>query len=497
MALPYDGWSVAAIAGALLCFVAASRKTIPTHVRLALIVLAALLIRVDPAWQISLHLWDESVHALVAKHLVSHPLTPTLYDHPVLPMPLDDWTEAEIWLHKPPLALWLMAGSLATWGTHALALRVPSLLLSTLGVLVTYAIGRRVFDVRIGLLAASFQAVNGLLVALSSGRRVADHVDTAVACVQLGILAIVAGTDDRRAARGAWLAGIAMGLGVLAKSLPALIVAAVAGAAWVAAFGPRRAMALLARFAFAALLVCGPWIAYARLAFPGVAERADAYTLRHITTVVENHGGPAWSYLQSMPHFFGELVYVPVVWFLVAAARHQSTPWQRAIAIWMVVPYVVFSIMATKLAGFIAIAAPAVFLAEAAAWIHWRDGMPAVRGRFMRRAGWTALALVAILPARYLLERTGAFERRDRHAPATRQLMELDQTLGLTTAVIFNVPRPFELMFYSRYVAYDRMPRPEDVAKLRARAIPIVIYQPFGTTVTPPADWNARVLEGR
>ena len=201
------------------------------------------------------------MHAVVATHMVTNPLTPTLYTQPIVPPPIESWTESGVWLHKPPLTFWLIAVSLATFGTHAIALRLPSLLLSTMAVVVTFLIGRRVFDARIGLLAAAFQAVNGLLVAHSSGRRVADHVDTVLlTCVELGVLAIVTGLDDRRAVRSAWLAGVALGLGILTKSFPALIVAAVAAAAWQEAFGFRRAAGLLSRLLTAAALVCGPWL---------------------------------------------------------------------------------------------------------------------------------------------------------------------------------------------------------------------------------------------
>jgi hypothetical protein len=59
------------------------------------------------------------------------------------------------------------------------------------------------------------------------------------------------------------------------------------------------------------------------------------------------------------------------------------------------------------------------------------------------------LILLAVLPARLLLEPTGAFERRDRNPVTSREAMELEQALGLPDAVVFNVPHAFEMMFYS------------------------------------------------
>jgi 4-amino-4-deoxy-L-arabinose transferase-like glycosyltransferase len=438
------------------------------------------------------------VHAVVARHMVTSPLTPTLFTHPILPPPVDSWTESGVWLHKPPLTFWLIAVSLATFGTHAIALRLPSLLLSTLAVVITFLIGRRVFDARIGLLAAAFQAVNGLLVSLSSGRRVADHVDTALlTCVELGVLAVVMGLDNRRVARSAWLAGVAVGLGILTKSFPALIVAAVAAVAWQEAFGFRRAAGLVGRLLAATALVCGPWMAYVRIRFPEESSAAARYTWRHVTTMVEGHQGSVWAYLDAMPRLFGELVYLPVVWFLFVASRPGASVMQRAVAVWLVVPYVVFSLMTTKLTGFIAIAAPAVFLAEAAAWMALRDRFRAAGSRAASIAVTSLLILLAVLPARLLLEPTGAFERRDRRPATSREAMELNQTLALPDAVVFNVPHAFEVMFYSRYAAYDRLPRPGEIEKLHERGIPIFIYQPAGKTVDVPVEWRASLIRGR
>jgi hypothetical protein len=107
------------------------------------------------------------------------------------------------------------------------------------------------------------------------------------------------------------------------------------------------------------------------------------------------------------------------------------------------------------------------------------------------------LILLAVLPARLLLEPTGSFERRDRHPATSREAMELDQVLGLPDAAIFNVPHPFEVMFYSRYAAYGRLPQPGEIEALHARGIPIFIYQPAGQTVAVPAEWRASVIRGR
>ncbi|MEZ4984025.1 MAG: glycosyltransferase family 39 protein [Saprospiraceae bacterium] len=106
--------------------------------------------------------WDERFHALVAKNLMEHPLKPTLYDDPVLPYDYREWSANHVWLSKPPLALWLMAGSMSLLGTGLFALRLPALLVSLASVYLTFLIGRRLFDTRTALTAALLHAIHGM-----------------------------------------------------------------------------------------------------------------------------------------------------------------------------------------------------------------------------------------------------------------------------------------------------------------------------------------------
>src|SRR5688572_20890086 len=60
--------------------------------------------------------WDEQYHALVARNLTEHPGTPMLYKNPLLPVDITRWADNHIWLHKPPLFLWLIAISVEIFG---------------------------------------------------------------------------------------------------------------------------------------------------------------------------------------------------------------------------------------------------------------------------------------------------------------------------------------------------------------------------------------------
>ena len=491
--MPYDPVSlaVAALAG-LLLLAAATLSNL--NLRLSLIILAALIIRVDTSWQYSLNPWDERFHALVAKNLIADPLKPTLYRSPAVAFDYRDWTSNHVWLHKPPVALWLMAGSMRVFGVNELAMRLPSLLLSTGAVLLTFLIGRVLFNERVALLATGFHAVNGFLVALSAGRRVADHVDTAlVFFVALGIWAALKSRGNPRT-RDLVLTGIALGLAGLSKSAPALLILPVAFVGFFQRSSLRVALTRSAAIAVVGLIVVAPWIIYIATTFPNEASWSSRYTLMHMSQSVEGPPSSPFIFLLEQPRFFGELVWIPLVAATVTALRRRQHD-LGLVLIWVAIPYLTFSMMSTRLPGYVMIAAPAVFLIEAHFCTALRRRLQQLGKRRHRIAAMALLVLLVALPARYLLEPTGSFERRERDPEASRELRRLSQRLGLADAVIFNIPTPIEAMFYSPYTAYDRMPTAEEVHAIRARGISVVVYEPRDAPIDVPADWPIIRLE--
>src|SRR5271154_5395030 len=126
---------------------------------LVVILLGSLVISTHRLGHSGLHYFDESFHAIVARNLLKHPLKPTLIDAPYLPYDRTHWGDNHVWLHKPILALWMIAGSFSLLGVNTLALRLPSALLGTGAVALTFLIGRSLFDRRTGLIAAALQAI--------------------------------------------------------------------------------------------------------------------------------------------------------------------------------------------------------------------------------------------------------------------------------------------------------------------------------------------------
>src|SRR5436309_183463 len=76
------------------------------EILLTLILLGSFLLKLHHLDHQALKGLDESFHAVVAKNLLKHPLTPTFIDRPFLPSRLGDWQVEHIWLHKPIWPLW-------------------------------------------------------------------------------------------------------------------------------------------------------------------------------------------------------------------------------------------------------------------------------------------------------------------------------------------------------------------------------------------------------
>ncbi len=401
---------------------------------------------------------------------------PTLYLTPVLPYDYRNWAGNHVWLHKPPLVLWAQAASMKMFGVHEFSLRLPSLLISTASVVVTYAIGGILFTPAIGLMAAAFQTFNGFLVDLMSGRRASDHVDTLLIFIfELGILgALIA---SRRSPRSTGLAlGAATGFAYLTKSFLGILILPV-WAAMRSQLGPRSGMAKeLAIAGIFTALIAAPWTLYTALSFPLQATHERTSALRHITEVIENQGGPPWKYLWEMPRFFGELVYVPIAMAAFSVLKGTASAERRAVLLWLALPYLLFSAFATKMPGYVMVAAPAIFIVQAEFWVWLWQRRQSQSRSLNRRLFALCLFLLAFLPARHLLGPTGPLERRDRNPQWVRDLRALNAHIGAQQAVVFNIANPVDAMFYTPYTVYEYLPSAAQARALQQRGYRVYVF---------------------
>lgn len=462
--LSFDG--PLAAAACLVCLIASYRawKAGASRTSLLCIVCFGAIFRMYMAMDQFLHPWDERYHALVAKHLIAHPLVPTLYDSPVLPYDYRDWMANHVWLHKPPLALWFAASSMAVFGVGELALRLPGLLTSILAIVLTYQIGRRVFGPRTGLLAALFHAGNGLLILFPAGIATSDHVDNLfVVLVELSVFCAFVWARQP-SPRLALVAGVVTGAAVLTKLWAALFV--IPMMVWL---GYRRvSRASLALHVIVVLLgiaaVVAPWQIYIHIAYPLEAAWESHASMRHLFSAVEGQPTELSYYLLRTPRAFGELVYVPLGWFFVRAARGRQSAEGQAIALWILIPCVVFSIAVSKSISYLAIAAPAMFLAQAEFIIH--VGARSITRKSVNFLRYVLLMLLLVLPLRFAAERLNPFEPRERRAAWADALRALDGQLP-PDVVLFGTQHPIEAMFSTGCTAYPFFPSAEQLRIVR------------------------------
>lgn len=465
---------------------------------LAVALLTGLVLRYDAADHPYLSQWDEAYHALVAKNLQAHPLVPTLYDVPVLDYDYRDWGGNHIWLHKPPLALWLMALAMTVSGEEELVLRLPSVLLGTLAILCTYLIATTLWGQVgrvVGAVAALLQSLNPLGIRLVSGTIPTDHTDVAlVFFVELTVLLYVLAARTERHLFAA-LAGAALGLGYLTKTAPAAVGLLTAlPLLWMGRARWRTTARLLtvslAAFAVTAL----PWFIYTAQRWPREFTWESGLAFARFGTALEGHEGSIRFYLDLLPEQLGGppllaqlLLAASVIYGLVSAVRERDRG-LAAILLWAFLPYALLSLIPTKVTAYIAPAIPALLLlvGRAAAGLMTLARVALERDGAARGALFVGVAagglLLAVHVSTVAIERFSAdygicpwnvlYDCPD----FRRTMLEIKGKPG-ARLLLLNVGdgKVIHAMFYTGGTAYDRVPEPETVRTLLDRGFTVYL----------------------
>ncbi len=261
---------------------------------------------------------DECCHALVAKNLLKHPFKPTLIDEPYIFYGETEWGSNHVWLHKPILPLWQGALSFFFFGVSTFAFRLPSALLSTLAVLLTYLIGVQLFSRHAALIASFAQAFSYFIMNLVQGYQFSDAVDISLLFYcELGMYGVIRLVKTGKW-RFVWLSGIGQGLAFLSKTYPAFIIT---GVALAALLSPRLLLAKkedcrLHWFHLLAILgitgvVAGAWMLYTAIQFPIEFKIEHDYIFRHLTENIEFWGAPWHRVLNYTDRIF-DCFFIPV-----------------------------------------------------------------------------------------------------------------------------------------------------------------------------------------
>ncbi|MBS1623580.1 MAG: glycosyltransferase family 39 protein [Bacteroidetes bacterium] len=308
-----------------------------------------------------LHDWDERFHALVAKNLSQHWLLPTLIDQPVLPYAPRDWTTEHIWLHKQPLFLWQMALSIRIFGATEFAVRLPSLVMTSVLIIIVYQIGRQVFSGVIGYIAAFILSCYEPLLEMNSGMLSMEHNDIAfVFYITLSVWAWIY-FEQRRSRRYLLLMGFFAGCAVLCKWLTGLLV--FSGFIFYHLFLTRdfftkNTLVNLAKALGICMLTFLPWQLYILCQYPAEAHFEYAYNSNHFFRVVEGHRHEAWFYLNILPDYYRGLQYLIGVALLVTLLPGRRSRLSAALSFMFILVYAFFTIAQTKLPSYVMMVVP-------------------------------------------------------------------------------------------------------------------------------------------
>jgi 4-amino-4-deoxy-L-arabinose transferase-like glycosyltransferase len=445
-----------------------------------LLVLGGLLVRVYCSADMFLHTWDERYHALVAKNFLKHWLKPTLYDDPVLGYNNSNWGYSHIWLHKQPLPIWLIAASLKVFGIHDFAVRVPSVIMTTLGIKLMYDIALYYYDRTVAFFAAFLFSVNGLIVELTSGRWATDHIDAAFLFFTLLSVHCIVNYLKTDKAIYNLLAGLSLGCAIFSKWLPALIIAPV----WLLlVYDKRRALNAkyilqFAVFLIVAAIVVLPWHIYINKTYPAEAALAYAHMRLHITTALDGQSGNILYHFDKMRMMYGELVYLAVLWFTLYSISNLTDIRALSLTVWLWGVYIFFSLVATKMRGYTIIATPALFMITAHASVWFRNYALKFAGSGYRFLLVLISWCFVLLPVLYGIERMKPFKNNDRQTHWAKKLKEIGRSdLNSGKTVLVNCSYPLEAMFYTDCIAYEQLPGQATIDALKQQGYNVVVME--------------------
>lgn len=443
------------------------------NISLLFIVLCGIIFYFFTASDFFLHAWDERYHALVAKNLIDHPLTPMLYKNPILPYDYKNWVGNHIWVHKQPLTLWLISASLKIFGVNEIAVRIPSIIMSSIAIFLTFKIGCYFFNEKVGIFAAFLFSVNGLIIELTAGRVATDHIDITFMFFILLSIFLITKFIKQKSIFFTILIGLSVGAAILTKWLIGLIVLPI----WFLlvlgnkSFNIRTIVAHFSLLLFTIVIVALPWQLYIFKKFPLEAAYELNFNLRHFTEVLEGRSGSVFYFINKIRINYGELIYLPLLWFIWTTIKSSNNYKKLALCVWFFVPLIIFSLAKTKMQGYLLFTAPALFVITSAFFFELQDY------RTLHKPRWffnLILILIIVLPIRYAIERMKPFQNRDRNPKWVVELKELNKK-NIKNGILFNYENPIEAMFYTDLVVYSSLPSKEKIAELINEGYQIII----------------------
>jgi 4-amino-4-deoxy-L-arabinose transferase-like glycosyltransferase len=376
-------------------------------------------------------------------------------------------------LHKQPLPLWCMAVCMKMFGICEWALRFPSLILSTLAVYLTYFIGKELFDEKTGLLAAFFHAINGLIIEITGGRIATDHIDIFfLFFVELAIVFTVLYYKRQKVIFNLFT-GIAIGLAILCKWLPALVVLII----WlILNFNKRELFKAVKNI----LLILGtvgvvfmPWQIYARSTFPLEYQNEMMHNYRHIVEVLDGREGGLFYFFNKLFINVNEFIWVALFFFCYGLYKMDRYRNRLALVAWVIIPFLFFTVAKTKMQGYLLFTFPALFIMLAEFCIFLVDK----KGNLNQiRLQKIIVTVIIFLSVRFCIERMKPLQDQYKQLAWANEFRKMEKT-NADKRVYFNVAHCIEGMFYTNSIMYGYSPTPQQVEDLKSKGYSVIINQ--------------------
>lgn len=426
--------------------------------------------------------------------MMNHPLMPTLYDDPVVTMAYDRWDRFHIWLHKQPLFLWQIALSFKMFGISEYTLRLPSVILATALVPITYRTGKLIFNRRVGYFAAVLIISSIYLMELVSGRQEVDHNDISfLAYVSLSVWAWVEYLHSRKRY---WLIliGLFSGMAILCKWLVGLLIYLGWGIYRLQErrFSIKQNADLLLSLLIT-VLVALPWQLLTYAWYPQEAAAAQAYNTLHLSEAVEAHSGSFWYHFEQFPTIYGWISTLAILpGIILAIRRFKQKKALISLMVMVAVTYLFYSFAATKMPSFTVVVAMPMFLFIATCF----DGILNLINSRSMKATLTIILLVGLTAFRFDI---GFLESKhgNEHSKMMVENKAVFEGLSLPeNTVIFNVKgrHYVECMFYTGQTAYHFIPSKAQFEEVINKGRAVAIFHLNSNEPLPDYLQNGSVI---
>ena len=453
-----------------------------------LLTLAALGLRVfmahlDPfLWD-----WDERYHALVAKNFLHHPLTPTLYDHPILNYNFEDWYKSHIWMHKQPLALWQMALSFYLFGVNQFTARFPMIAEGTLMVLIIYRIGALTVNKQAGYLSAIVYTVSFYALDFMTGGQATDNVDFALLFYSSASLWAWLEYKDSQKMRWVILTGIFAGLAFMSKWIMGLLIFPVWGICIL--IQERKVFSAYIHIAVSFLIsamIFIPWQAYAYFRFPIEYKYETEFANRHLFNVVEGHSGSLWYYLQNLNNNYGTIVpYILPLGLILIWVYVKRMDYKISMTAFILIPYLFFSLgPATKMSAYCYLVCAPIFLALGCCALFTQKLIEKIKWKISK----PLICLILIIMSLYsidlkdIAEKHTGYDAFNYYRINKVQFTDYSRKISKTVSkdyVIFGIPfdGEVEMMFYTGNTCYNNFPTLDEYRNIKKSGIKMAVFQ--------------------